>query len=117
MAEDNKPFKKADMMEVERRIYQVGLMLRRKPTSFIIDYCKQTWNIERAQANVYIKKARAEWKKYFEKVKGDGIAYHIAQNRDLKDMAFSRKVVVGTVDNKQVIQVPDLDLILNITKE
>ena len=37
--------------------------------------------------------------------------------RDLKDMAYSKKVVVGTVDNKQVIQVPDLGLILDITKE
>ena len=117
MAGEGKEFKKAEMIEVEKRIYQVGLMLRRKPTSFIVDFCKQTWNIERGQANKYIKKARAEWKKYFEKLKGDGIAYHIAQNRDLKDMAFSRKVVIGTVDNKQVKQVPDLNLILDITKE
>ncbi len=109
--------KKSDMIEVEKRVYQVGLMLRRKPTSFIVDYCRQTWKIERAQANKYIKKARKEWKKYFEKLEGDGIAYHIAQNRDLKDMAFSKKVVVGTIDNKQVIQVADLNLILDITKE
>lgn len=115
--EGKKEFVKADMISVEQRIYQVGLMLRRKPTSFIVDYCRQYWKIERAQANVYIRKARKEWRKYFEKLEGDGISYHIAQIRDLKDMAFSRKVVVGTVDNKQVIQVPDLGLILDITKE
>ena len=118
MAEENKKeFKKSEMVEVEQRIYQVGLMLRRKPVSFIVDYCKKTWNIERGQANKYIKKAREEWKKYFEKLKGDGLKYHIAQIRDLKDMAYSKKVVVGTVDNKQVIQVADLNLILDITKE
>jgi len=118
MAEkEKKPFKKSDMVEVEKRVYQVGLMLRRKPTSFIVDFCKQNWNIERTQTNKYIKKARKEWKKYFEKLKGDGINYHIAQIRDLKDMAYSKKVVVGTVDNKQVIQIPDLGLILDITKE
>jgi len=109
--------KKSDMVEVEKRVYQVGLMLRRKPTSFIVDYCRQNWGIERAQANIYIKKARKEWRKYFEKLEGDGIAYHIAQNRDLKDMAFSKKVVVGTVDNKQIKQVADLGLILEIAKE
>ena len=114
---EKKEFKKSDMIEVEKRIYQVGLMLRRKPISFIIQYCADNWKIEARQARKYIKKARKEWKKYFEKLKGDGIAYHIAQNRDLKDMAFSRKVVIGTVDNKQVIQIPDLGLILDITKE
>lgn len=117
MAEDNKPFKKADMMEVERRIYQVGLMLRRKSPGFIVEYCKQTWDIERTQANVYMRKARAEWKKHFNNVKKAGMGYHVAQIRDLKDMAYSRKVVVGTVDNKQVVQVPDLNLILDIAKE
>ena len=107
----------ADTIEVEKRIYQVSLMLRRKPVSFILQFCADNWHIENRQARNYIKKARAEWKKHFEKMKGDGIAYHIAQNRDLKDMAYSRKVVVGTMDNKQVIQVPDLNLILDIIKE
>ena len=120
MAEEKKTEeekKKSDMIEVEKRIYQVGLMLRRKPTSFIVDYCKQNWKIERTQANVYIRKARKEWKKYFEKLEGDGIAYHVAQIRDLKDQAYSKKVVVGTVDNKQIVNIADLGLILEITKE
>ena len=115
MAEKEKV--QSGIAEMDRRIYQVGLMLRRKSPGFIVDFCKQTWNIERAQANVYMKKARAEWKKHFNNIKKAGMGYHVAQIRDLKDMAYSRKVVVGTVDNKQVIQVPDLNLILDITKE
>jgi len=117
MAEGNKPFKKADMTTVDERIYKVGLMLTRKPTSFIVQYCASTWNIEERQARKYIRRARAEWKKHFNNVKKAGMGYHVAQIRDIKDMAYSRKVVVGTVDNKQVVQVPDLDLILNILKE
>ena len=117
MAEEKKEFKKSSMIEVEQRVYQVGLMLRRKPTNFIIDYCKREWNIERAQAFKYIRMARDEWKKHFNNIKKAGMGYHVAQIRDLKDMAYSKKVVIGTVDNKQVIQVPDLNLILEITKE
>lgn len=113
--EDKK--KKAEAIEVEKRIYQVSLMLRRKSVNFIIQYAAENWKIGSRQTRTYIRRARKEWKKYFEKLEGDGIAYHIAQNRDLKDMAFSRKVVIGTVDNKQVIQVPDLNLILDIIKE
>jgi len=76
-------------VEMEKRVYQVSLLLRRKPTSFIIEYMIKTWGIERAQAYRYIRLARKEWKKYFEKLKGDGIAYHVTQNRDLKDKAMT----------------------------
>ena len=76
-------------VEMEKRVYQVSLLLRRKPTSFIIEYMIQNWKIERAQAYRYIKLARKEWQKYFEKLKGDGIAYHVTQNRDLKDKAMT----------------------------
>ena len=106
--------KKADAIEAEKRVYQISLMLRRKSVSFIIQYAADNWKIGARQTRTYIRKA---WKKYFEKLEGDGISYHVAQIRDLKDQAYSRKVVVGTVDNKQVIQVPDLGLILEITKE
>lgn len=115
MPEDEK--KKSDMLEVERRVYQIGLMLRRKPINFIIQYCADTWNIEARQARNYIRRARKEWKKYFEKLKGDGLSYHIAQIRDLKDQAYSKKVVIGTVDNKQIKTIADLGLVLEITKE
>jgi len=76
-------------VEMEKRVYQVSLLLRRKPTSFIIEYMIKNWEIERAQAYRYIRLARKEWKKYFEKLKGDGIAYHVTQNRDLKDKAMT----------------------------
>ena len=113
--EDKK--KQADAIEMEKRIYQVSLMLRRKSVSFILQFASDNWHIGARQTRAYIRKARKEWTKYFEKLKGDGIKYHIAQIRDLKDQAYSRKVVVGTVDNKQVINVPDLGLVLDITKE
>ena len=76
-------------VEMEKRVYQVSLLLRRKPTNYIIEYMIHNWKIERAQAYRYIKLARKEWKKYFEKLKGDGIAYHVTQNRDLKDKAMT----------------------------
>ena len=109
--------KKSDMVEVEKRIYQVSLMLRRKSTAFILNYAEKEWGVKKVQAYNYIKEARKEWQKYFTNLKHAGISYHITQMRDLKDQAYSRKVVVGTVDNKQVINVPDLGLILEITKE
>ena len=81
--------READKVEYQKRIYAVSLLLRRKPTSFIIQFITEKWNISDRQARNYIRKARAEWKKYFEKLKGDGIAYHVTQNRDLKDKAMT----------------------------
>jgi len=109
--------KKADMLEVERRIYQVSLMLRRKSVSFIIQYCAENFKVGARQTRKYIREARKEWKKYFEKLKGDGISYHVAQLRDLKDQAYSKKVAIGKGDDKQVITVSDLGLVFEITKE
>jgi hypothetical protein len=108
---------KVDNKTKAERVYKVSLLLRRKPTNFIVEYITKEWGIEKSQAYKYIKLARKEWKKYFEKLKGDGIAYHIAQIRDLKDQAYSKKVVIGTVDNKQIVNIADLGLILEITKE
>lgn len=113
MTENNR----ADNVEIQKRIYQVGLMLRRKSTPFIVDFIRREWGLERAQAFKYIKEARKEWKKYFEKLKGDGIAYHVAQLRDLKDQAYSRKVVIGRGDNKDTVTVADLGLVFEISKE
>jgi len=81
--------KEADKVEYQKRIYAVSLLLRRKPTSFIVEFIIDKWKVSKAQAYKYIREARAEWKKYFEKLKGDGIAYHITQNRDLKDKAMT----------------------------
>jgi len=108
---------RVDKVEKEKRIYQVGLMLRRKPHSFIVDFIRQNWGLERAQAYNYISSARKEWRKYFEKLQGDGISYHIAQLRDLKDQAYSRKVYIGRGDNKEVVTIADLGLVFEITKE
>ena len=108
---------RVDKVEKEKRIYQVGLMLRRKPHSFIVDFIRQNWGLERAQAYNYISLARKEWKKYFEKLQGDGISYHIAQLRDLKDQAYSRKVIIGRGDNKETVTIADLGLVFEITKE
>ena len=78
-----------DQVEMEKRVYQVSLLLRRKPVSFIVQTISAKWNITDRQARNYIRLARKEWKKYFEKLKGDGIAYHVTQNRDLKDKAMA----------------------------
>ena len=42
-----------DQVEMEKRVYQVSLLLRRKPTNYIIEYMIQNWKIERAQAYRY----------------------------------------------------------------
>ena len=78
-----------DQVEMEKRVYQVSLLLRRKPVSFIVQTISAKWNITDRQARNYIRLARKEWQKYFEKLKGDGIAYHVSQNRDLKDKAMT----------------------------
>ena len=93
---------KSDQIEIMKRIYEVSLLLTRKPTSYIVQYAAEKWKVGERQAREYIKEARKEWKKYFEKLKGDGMAYHIAQMRDLKDKAFIEK---------------DTRLVLDISKE
>lgn len=113
MSGDNKVDKKT----MAERIYKVGLLLRRKPVSFILEYITHEWGLKRSQAYNLMRAARKDWAKYFTNLKHAGRAYHVAKLRDLNDMAHSKKVVVGTVDNKQVIQVADLNLILEITKE
>ena len=94
--------KEVDKVEYQKRVYQIGLLLRRKSVSYIIQFASDNWHIGARQARTYIRKAREEWQKYFEKLKGDGMAYHIAQMRDLKDKAFIEK---------------DTRLVLDITKE
>jgi hypothetical protein len=104
-------------VEKEKRIYQVSLMLRRKPMPFIIEFIRKEWGLEKAQAYNYIRSARKEWQKYFAKLKHDGMSYHVAQLRDLKDQAYSRKVVIGRDKNKEIITIADLGLVFEITKE
>lgn len=109
--------KEVDQTEKDKRVYQIGLMLRRKTHPFIVDFMRQKWGLERAQAYRYIALARKEWQKYFSQVKKCGKSYYVAQLRDLKDEAYERKVIVGRGDNKGTIVIADLYLIFEITKE
>lgn len=93
---------KVGNIEKEKRIYQISLLLRRKPMSFIIQYISQNWNLTTRQAYNYIELARKEWQKYFANIKSSGIGYHITQMRDLKDAAYKEN---------------DYRLVLDITKE
>ena len=108
---------KVDSTEKEKRIYQISLMLRRKSHPFIIEFMRQKWGLEKAQAYRYIASARKEWKKYSDHLKSSGISYYIAQLRDLKDQAYSRKIVIGRGDNKNMVTIADLGLVFDITKE
>lgn len=94
--------KRIDKVEKEKRIYQVSLLLRRRPTGFIVDFIRQEWGIERAQAFNYIKLAKEEWARYFANMKSSGIGYHITQMREIKDKAYGND---------------DLRLVFEIAKE
>lgn len=93
---------KVGSIEKEKRIYQISLLLRKKSVRYICEYMIQNWHISKAQANRYISLARKEWKRYFEKLQSDGMSYHVAQMRDLKDSAF---------------EADDLRLMFDIAKE
>ena len=110
-------YNKVDPKTYQERVYEISRMLRRKPTPIILEYIIKTYGVGEPQAYNYIKDAKEEWKKYFEKLKGDGMAYYVTQIRELKDMAMERKVVIGRGENKQVVEVPDLNLALDISKE
>ena len=109
--------KKVDSVEKEKRVYQISLMLRRKPVSFIVQYITENWKLEKRQAYKYIALARKEWQKYFTNIKKAGISYHISQLMELKDQAYSRKVYLGKGDNKEAVIIADLGLVFEITKE
>lgn len=94
--------KRIDKVEKQKRIYQVSLLLRRRPTGFIVDFIRQEWGIERAQAFNYIKLAKEEWARYFANMKSSGIGYHITQMREIKDKAYGND---------------DLRLVFDIAKE
>jgi hypothetical protein len=106
-----------DKVEKQKRIYQIGLMLRRKPVSFIIEFMIKEWGIEKAQAYRYIASAREEWQKYFSHLKGSGMSYHVANLRDLRDQAYNKKVIIGKGDNKETVTIADLGLVFEISKE
>jgi len=98
---------RTEQIELERRIHEVSLLMRRKPTKFIIEFIIEEWGVSSAQAYVYIAKAKEEWKKYFENVKQCGMNWHISQIRDLKD----------DILEKQTLNKDDYRLILDVYKE
>jgi len=110
-------FNKVDDKTHEERVHEVSLLLKRKSIKYIIQYITETYKVDERQARNYIRQAKTEWKKYFSQVKKCGMSYHVNQLRELKDQAFGRAVVVGKGEKKMVITVPDLNLVLDITKE
>lgn len=94
--------KKIDEVEKQKRIYQVSLLLRRRPTGFIVQFIAENWGLEKRQAYNYIKLAKEEWARYFANMKSSGIGYHITQMREIKDKAYGND---------------DLRLVFDIAKE
>ncbi|MBA7557681.1 hypothetical protein ES705_50450 [subsurface metagenome] len=82
---------RADDIEKEKRIYQVGLLLSRKPNKIICQLTSQKWGISTRQVRRYIKLAKREWEKYFTDIKRCGMAYHIAKRREVRDKAMEDK--------------------------
>jgi hypothetical protein len=108
---------KIDSKTKQERVHEVSLMLRRKPIPFILEYIRKEWGLGKSEGYNYIKEAKAEWGKYFSQVKKCGKSYYVTQLRDLKDQAFGRATIVGKGENKMVVEVPDLNLVFEITKE
>ena len=108
---------KSDQFEIMKRIYEVSLLLTRKPTSYIVQYAAEKWKVGERQAREYIKEARKEWEKYFSQVKKCGMSYHVNQLRGLKDQALDRQTLIGDRFNRQIVNVPDLNLAFEIAKE
>jgi len=81
--------KRIDEVEKEKRIYQVSLLLRRRPIGFILHFIAEKWGLKDRQARNYIKLAKEEWARYFANMKSSGIGYHITQMREIKDKAFN----------------------------
>ena len=83
--------KRANKSDKEKIIYQAGLLLRYKTRPIVVRLISEKWGVKIRQARNYIRLAEKEWQKYFEKLKIDGMSYHVAQMRDLKDKARSKE--------------------------
>jgi len=94
---------RAGDIEKQKRVYRISLLLRRKPSKFLVEYMRQKWGIERRQGFNYIKLAKKEWASYYAKYLGvPPQAYCLAELRDLTDEALKQN---------------DLRLAFNIAKE
>jgi len=80
-----------DKIEKQKRIYEISLLLRKKSINYILQFVAQNWGLRNRQAYNYIRLAREEWQKYFAKLKTDGMSYHVAQLRDLKDATYGKE--------------------------
>jgi len=116
--------KEVDSIGIQKRVYKVSLLLRRKPISAVIQFITLEWGVSERQAYNYVKLAREEWQKYFDHLKYSGMGYYVAQLRDLKDQAYnSKKVVIGKEvgedgkEKRKVVKIPNLGLVFEITKE
>ena len=103
--------------EVNEIVEKICTFLGRKRSNHIVDYARQNWGIERAQTYRYIRRAEKRLEKYSDKRKIASFSYTLEQWRQIKDQAYERKVVVGRGEEKQVVEVPDLNLVFDITKE
>lgn len=108
---------KSDKREMEERVREVSSLLGRKSDPEICQIMSKKWDVSERQIRRYIASAEKEWQKYSARRKKDGMGYTLGQLRKLRDQASSRNVVVGRGEQKQVIEVPDLSLVLDITKE
>ena len=80
---------RADKLEIQKRIYQISLLLKRKPVKYVVEFSAQEWGLKRSQIYKYIRLAKKEWVKYFANLKSSGRGYHVTQMRDLKDSALA----------------------------
>lgn len=80
-----------DKVEKQKRIYKISLLLRKKSVNYIVQFVAQNWGLGNRQAYNYIRLAREEWQKYFAKLKYDGMSYHVAQLRDLKNTVYDKE--------------------------
>jgi hypothetical protein len=98
---------RADKLEIEKRIHQVGLLLPRKTKKMIVEFIGKTWGIEKSQAYDYIGLAEKEWAKYFSQVERCGKAYYFAKFRHLYDKAL------GDNDTRLALDVTDKEIKLS----
>lgn len=78
-------------VEKQKRVYEISLLLRKRSVNYILQYMAQNWGIEKRQAYNYIRLARPKWQKYFAKIKYNGMNYHVAKLREMKDTAYDKE--------------------------
>ena len=85
-------------IETEKRILIVGLLLERKPPSFVLQFIAQKWDLEQRQAYNYIRLARKEWQKNFKNNKRAGMGYHLAKRKTLYDKLMEQEDYRGALE-------------------